>query len=135
MWFWLVAILFLLWNAIGCWMCFIQLTVTPEQMAALPAAQRDAWEAMTIAPKAAYVIAVAAGLVGSILLLARNAFARPIFIISLIGILIQFGWFFGIWGGYAKVGPSSVGLPVLIALIGVAQIWVAGKAMDRGWIR
>jgi hypothetical protein len=134
-WFWIVAILFLLWNMMGCWACYSQLTVSAEDFAKLPAAQRDAWQSMTLAPKAAYVVAVAAGLAGAILLLARNAFARPIFIISLIGVLIQFGWFFGVWNGYAKLGPASVGFPVFIALVCVAEIWFAGKAIERGLLR
>ena len=132
-WFWIVAILFLLWNIAGCFACYSQLTVTPEALAKLPEMQRQAWAEMTLAPKAAYVVAVAAGLVGAILLLARKRFARAIFVISLVGVIIQFGWFFAVWNGYAKLGPSSVGFPAFIALMCVAEIWFAGKAIDRGW--
>jgi len=135
LWFWLVSGLFLLWGLAGCYACYAQLTISESGLAALPAAQREAWLAMTLLPKAAYGVAVAVGLLGTILLLARNRLAQIAFIVSLAGVIVQFGWFFGIYGGLAKLGASSAVFPAIIVLIAAAEIWFAGLATRRGWLR
>ncbi|MBB5685048.1 hypothetical protein [Sphingobium boeckii] len=134
-WFWLVAIVFLLWSLAGCFACYTQLTLTPQDLAKLPAAQQDAWSAMTPLPKIAYVVAVAAGLLGSILLLMRSGLARLLFIVSLIGVLIQFGWFFGIYAELQKLGASSAAFPAFIVAMALIEIWFSGLAARRGWLR
>ena len=80
-------------------------------MAALPAAQRDAFIAMPGFAKAAYVLAVGAGLIGGVLLFLRKRPARIAFIVSLVGIVVQFDWVFGPYQGLAKLGPSAVAFP------------------------
>lgn len=134
-WYWAVVAVLLLWSLMGCFACYTQLAMTPAQLAALPPAQRDAWMAMTLAPKAAYVVGVLAGLAGTLLLAARRPGARAMFVLSLIGVTIQFGWFFLVWGGMAKVGPGSVGFPLLIFLVCLGEIWFSGFAARQGWTR
>lgn len=131
-WFWAVSVIFLLWGAAGVFFCYSQLTMTAEQMAQLPPAQRDAFLAMPTAIKGAYIVAVGAGLLGSILLLARKLSARPLFILSLIAVIVQFGWVFAIYTG--KLEPNAWGLPAFIVLMAVLQIWFAGVAARRGWL-
>ena len=135
LWFWLLSGLFLLWGLAGSLACYMQLTISEAGLAALPSAQRDAWLALTFLPKAAYVVAVAAGVLGSVLLLTRKRLARSLFFLSLAGIIIQFGWFFGVYGGLAKLGPSSVVFPAFIFLVALAEIWFAGLSARRGWVR
>ena len=134
-WFWLVAILFLLWSLAFSAACYMQLTISPEALAKLPAEQRDAWTAMTTLPKIAYVVAVAAGLLGAILLLLRSVLARLLFILSLIGVIIQFAWFFGPYAGLQKLGASSAAFPAFIVAMALAEIWFTGVAAKRGWLR
>jgi hypothetical protein len=134
-WFWVVAGLSLLWNLMGCYACYSQLTMPAEAMAALPDAQRDAWTTMPGFAMAAYVVAVLAGLSGALLLLSRRSSARLLFALSLVGVIVQFGWFFGPFGGLAKLGASSVVLPGFIALACVIEIWFVGLAARRGWTR
>ena len=134
-WFWLVSGLFLLWALAGCYACYAQLTISEAGLAALPPAQRDAWVTMTPLPKAAYAVAVAAGLLGAILLLLRSRLARPIFIVSLVGVIVQFGWFFGPYAGLAKLGASAAIFPAVIFLFAAAEIWFAGLAARSGWLR
>ena len=134
-WFWLVAILFLLWGLAGGFACYMQLTMTPEDLAKLPATQQDAWAAMTPLPKIAYVVAVSAGLLGAILLLMRSALARLLFMLSLIGVVIQFGWFFGPYAGLQKLGASSAAFPAFIVAMALIEIWFTGFCAKRGWLR
>lgn len=131
-WYWVVSGILLLWNAIGCFACFSQMTASPDKIAQLPAGQRDAWLAMPVTAKAAYVVAVAAGLLGAVALLLRCAAAGPLFVASLLGVIVQFGWFFVVYRGASRLGASSIAFPGFIAVIAVAQIGFACCAKTMG---
>lgn len=131
-WFWVVSAILLIWNGFGCFACFSQMTMSPDKLAKLPEAQRDAWTAMPMTIKAAYVVAVAAGLLGTVALLLLSVTAGPLFIASLVAVIVQFGWFFGVYKGAAKLGASSLAFPAVIALIAVAQIGLACWAKAQG---
>ena len=130
--YWIVSGVLLLWNALGCFACFSQLTARPEKLAALPEAQRDAWLAMPIIAKAAYVAAVVSGLLGTVALLLRCAAAGPLFVASLIGVIVQFGWFFLIYRAASRFGAASLAFPGFIAIVALLQIGFACWAKQAG---
>lgn len=131
-WYWIVSGILLLWNAIGCFACFSQMTASPDKIAKLPEGQRAAWLAMPTTAKAGYVVAVAAGLLGAVALLLRCAAAGPLFLASLLGVIVQFGWFFMVYRGASRFGLSSLAFPVFIAMVAVAQIGFACCARTMG---
>ena len=130
----IAAVVAILWGLAGVYACYSQLSMTAAQLAALPAADADAFTAMPVFVKVAYVVAVVGGLVGGILLFMRKAPARIAFIVSLIGVVVQFGWIFGPYQGLANLGPSAMAFPAFIAAVGIAEIWLAGLALQRGWL-
>jgi hypothetical protein len=134
-WFWIVAGLALLWEAMGCYAYVTQVSMSADQLAAMPEGQRQMWETMPVWVVAAYAVAVWVGLLGAIALLMRRQWARPLFIVSLIAVLIQFGWSFLIAGAAEKIGPSAYGLPAAIIVIGIALVWFSGMAARRGWLK
>ena len=133
-WYWLVSAILLIWNAIGCAACYGQMTASPEKFARLPEAQRDTWIAMPATAKAAYVVAVGAGLLGTIALLLKSLAAGPLFIASLVGVIVQFGWFFVVYKGMSSTGPSSATFPTFIALVALGEIGFACAAKAQGWL-
>jgi hypothetical protein len=133
-WYWVVSGVLLVWNLIGCGACYSQISASPEKLAQLPEGQREAWIAMPATARAAYVVAVATGLLGAIALLLKSLAAGPLFIASLVGIIVQFGWFFVVYKGAAKVGPSSAAFPAFIALAALGQIAFACAAKAQGWL-
>jgi len=133
-WYWVVAAILLIWNAIGCAACYSQMTASPEKFAQLPEGRRDAWIAMPTTAKAAYVVAVGAGLLGAIALLLTSLAAGPLFIASLVGVIVQFGWFFAVYKGMTRTGPSSAFFPAFIALVAVGEIGFACAAKAQGWL-
>lgn len=132
LWYWILSGTLLLWNAIGCFACFSEMTASPEKIARMPEGQRDARLAMPVTARAAYVVAVAAGLLGAIGLLLRSVAAGPLFIASLLGVIIQFGWFFVVYRGATKFGLSSLAFPGFIAIVAIAQIGFACWAKTQG---
>ena len=125
----------ILWALAGVYACYTQLTLSADQLAALPTAQREAFTAMPQAIRLAYVVAVTGGSVGAVLLILRRRQARIAFIVSLIGVVVQFGWVFGVFHGVARLGPSALAFPAFIVAATVGEIWLAGLGLKRGWLR
>lgn len=134
-WFWIVSGLALLWEAMGCYAYLTQVSMGPEQLAALPAGQRQLFTAMPIWVAAAYGIATWGGLLGAIALLMRRGWAWALFIASLVAVLVQFGWSFLIADAATLVGPSAYPLPIAIIAIAALLVWFSSMSSRHGWIR
>lgn len=126
----------LVWNIIGLMFYYQQSTLTPEIMAdaGLTAAQiahitdTPAWG------HSGYAIAVNAGVLGAILLLLRKAWAVPLFILSLVGALVQDLDAFVMRDALEAWGSSAVFLPLIVIVICVFEIWYALRAKQKGWL-
>ena len=134
--FWAIAVGALLWNAMGVFAYFTQVTASSEQLAeAYSPAHLAILEATPVWATSAFAIAVFGGLIAAIGLLARKSWARIVFIISLAAVLVQQVWTFFL-SGYLDVLPITAAFfPVLVVVIGVFEIWYAGQATKRGWLR
>src|SRR3546814_2911225 len=79
-----------------------------------------------------YAIAVGAGLLGSFALLARSAMARWLFVLSLIAIIVIFGYLFLATDVIAVKGAAAtLPFPILIALIAIFAIWFTDRKSTR----
>lgn len=135
-WFWLVAIVLTLWECMGVWSWWEHWHKGAYAMGATPTtydikyfAAIPNWYVWLFA------LAVWSGLLGGILLLLRNAAARPVFIVSLIATLAMFGYTFLGTDLIAAKGIWTVYFPAIIIAICCVAVWFAGLAAKRGWIR
>jgi hypothetical protein len=135
-WFWIIAILSTLWSLAGCFAYYTQVSMSSADLAKLPALQQEIWKMMPAWATAAYAVAVWIGLGGSISLLLRRRWARPLFLISLLGIIVQFGWTFLGTPILDRMGAAdSVPFPAVIFIIGLFLVWFSARAARRGWLR
>jgi hypothetical protein len=134
-WFWIVAVAALLWAAAGCYAYLTEISMDAADLAKLPPAQAETWRAMPIWAKSAYAVAVWAGLAGAIALLMRQRWARELYGLSLVGVLVQFGWAFLGTDTLRSLGLAAAAFPALIIVLGAAMFWFAGWATRRGWLR
>jgi hypothetical protein len=82
--FWIIGVVALLWYLIGLFIYYSTVSATPEQLAqSLTPEQVAIVTGMPAWVTAANAIAVVAGVIASILLLMRNKFAVPLYIVSL----------------------------------------------------
>ncbi|MGJ8536124.1 MAG: hypothetical protein ACSHW2_03145 [Parasphingopyxis sp.] len=134
--FWAISILALLWNGIGCFQYFALTTATDEQLATMfSAAERTIFQSTPAWVTGAFAIAVFGGLIGALALLARKGWARILFILSLIAVIVQHSWTF-VFSGYLDIMPATAAIgPVLVVIVGIFEIWYAGNASRRGWLR
>lgn len=134
-WYWAVAAIALLWEAMGCFAYVTQVSMDAAALAQLPAAQRDLWMAMPAWVTGAYAIAVWGGLLGAIGLLLRRNWARLAFAASLVAVVVQFGWTFLATPALTTIGASAAAFPAFIVLMAAALLWFSGLAAKRGWLR
>jgi hypothetical protein len=132
--YWVIAIVALLWNLVGVLAYVTQVTMTEDAIHAMPLEQQALYADVPVWATSAYAIAVTAGTIGCLLLLLRSAWAVPVFLVSLAGVLVQMYHAFVMAGAYKVLGPKSIVMPTLIVAIGVALIWFSRIAKEKRWI-
>ncbi len=134
-WFYVVAVIIILWECIGCYAYVSQVSMSVADMAQLPIAQQEIWKMVPAWVTSAYAVAVWVGLAGGIALLLRLRISRSLFIVSLIAVVVQFGWTFAATPILTTVGPTVAVFPAFIIAVGVMAVWFSGKAAGHGWLR
>ncbi len=133
--FWIVAGVATAWNLIGLMIYYQQMTVAPEVLARNFTPEQVAFITQTPAwATSAYAIAVNAGLLGSILLLLRKAWAIPLYAISLVAVLIQDLHGFVLADGLAVWGSGALVLPAIVLVIAVFLLVYSRNARAGGLI-
>ena len=134
-WFWIVAIVLALWGAMGCWACYQQWTLGAAAMGPVDAWSLKYYAALPVWYNYVYVVSVFAGLLGALALLLREKRAVPLFWISLIGVVVMFGYAFAATDLIAHKGAAAtLPFPAFIAAVAIFQIWFARLAAARRWI-
>lgn len=135
LWFRLVAVLLVLWGAMGVFACIQQFRLGADAMGPADSYYRALYAALPAWYNAVYAVAVGAGFLGSVALLLRSRAARVFYIASLAAVVVQFGWLFATTDMIAVRGvAAAAGFPIVIFAIALFQIWLAGHARHRGWI-
>ncbi len=133
-WFVAVAVMLLLWAIAGV-AAFASHVLVGEKMAA----EQGEWDlgyfrALPAWFVWAYALATLAALAGAIALLMRSRHAVALYVLSLVGVLIQFGYVFVGTDLLAHKGAAAtVPFPMFITLMACVQILVASVAVKRGW--
>lgn len=132
--FWIITSIMLAWNILGVIAFMIDFTMSAEALAAMPDGQRALYENVPAWATVAYAVAVICGTLGCIALLMRKSVAIPLFVVSLLAVLLQFGQ--AILGSdlLQVMGPSSLAMPAVITAIAIFLIWFALSAKRQNWI-
>jgi hypothetical protein len=130
-----IGIILLLWNLMGMGAFIRQYTTDLDKLALTHPDTAHAFAQMPGWAWAVYAVAVAAGTLGAVLLLLKKALAVPLFAISVVAIVIQFGYTFGGTDLVATKGWSTVIFPAIIFLIGIAQFLYARALVAKGVLR
>ncbi|WP_294260419.1 hypothetical protein [uncultured Sphingomonas sp.] len=135
-WLTIVAVLLLLFGAAGLVAFYGDVTMNESRLAAMPAwdraffASRPGWFVWV------YGAAVWAGFFGAAALLLRRRIARPLYIVSLVAVVMQFGWVFAATDLIAVKGAATVvPFPIVILGVTVLGLGIATRGIRRGWLR
>lgn len=134
-WFVAAAIVLLLWAVAGV-ASFAAHVLFGEKMAA----EQGAWDLSYHRALPAwfawdYALTTLAALAGAVALLMRSRRAVMLYVLSLVAVVIQFGYVFAATDLLAHKGAAAtVPFPLFIALMACAQIVLARVATERGWV-
>ena len=132
-WYKPVAIVALLWNLMGVAAYLADVTMSPEAIAQLDAAQRAMYEARPMWFVAAYAIAVWLGTAGSLGLVLRKRWAGGLLLASLLGLIVQDVALFT-RPEFTAAGAAVVALQGSVRVIAVWLVLLARKANAQGWL-
>ncbi len=132
-WFIFVAIILLGWNLMGLMAYIMQVTMSPETIAAMPKAHQQLYENTPTWVTAAFAIAVHAGALGCLLLLLRKSLALLMLQVSLAAVLAQMFHMFFISNTFEVLGSEAMVMPVSIVVIAIYLVMLAAKAKTRRW--
>lgn len=129
-WYWVIAVIALIWNLMGVSAYLIRAYATDEMIAALPPEQQA--EYLIEFPAyytAAFAIAVFAGVLGCIALLIRKKWAYILFVLSALGAIVQHIYLF------LNVEIPSYVMPILVIGVCLFLVWFARNSNAKGWLK
>lgn len=131
-WFWVLAIIAVLWNLYGMWDWFNSITLNEKYLAAFPG-WLEFIQGMPIWAKAGWSVAIVGSVLASLCLLLRKAWAIPLYILAFIGMVISFGY--QLTSPTRPAEPSSMPyFAIGIGIFALFLIWFARKAKNKGWL-
>lgn len=133
--FWIIGGAFLLWNFFGLMIYYDQVTMTPEVISDNFTAEQQAFlQNIPAWATSAFAIAVTTGVIASLLLLVRNALALPIYIVSLVSVLLQDVYSFVLTDSLAVWGSNALYMPTFVVVVGIVEIWYSRSVKAKGWL-
>lgn len=134
--FWIVGIVALLWNAMGCFNYVANVYDMDMATEGLSAEQIAFMEALPAWNTALFAIAVWAGLAASIAFLMKKKLAVNLFVLSFLAAAIsQIYWLFGTDAPNVFSDHQPYLMPVLIVVLGIIFIWYSKKAKASGVLK
>lgn len=134
MWFIVVAVVALFWNLIGAAAVIMNFMLTPEVIAALPPAQQQMYADTPVWSSYASLLAVITGSLGCVGLLMKKAWAVPMFVLSIVGLIVQDIAIFIIVDAIAVLGNTVLFMQGGVAIIAIGLLFLARMAKQRDWI-
>ena len=132
-WFMVVAGILFVWNLLGVMAYIMQVTMSPDAVAALPDAQRQLYENTPEWATAAFAIAVNGGALGCLLLLLKRNLAGLFLQLSLAGVLVQMFHSFFMSKSFEVFGPGGTVMPIMVIVIAIYLVTLAAKAKNHHW--
>lgn len=136
--YWVVSGLLALWSLMGVMAYLGYVKMTPEALAEMVAkgdVTQGYADMVTATPAwatAVFALAVFLGVFGAIGLLLRKAWAVPLYIASLVFILISMFKGFVLDGAAKHMSGAQIGMEVVVILLGIFAVWFARKKKAKG---
>lgn len=134
-WFWIVSVLFVLWNAVGVFDYVSYRLMTETYLAAMGAEQQAYMTALPAWLTGVWAAAVFAAFIGAILFLARMKWAMHLAGLSIALFLVSLIYHYGMAGALAVSGVGALIFSLVILAILVVQFLFARWALGRGILR
>jgi hypothetical protein len=134
-WLTVGATLLILWALKGCASLYMHFAVGPGDGPGATDFDRQLYASLPTWYGVVYIVAVLSGLAGAILLLMRRSAAVVPSAISVVAVLIQFGWMFLATDIIEMKGVWTTYFPAFILAVQLFQLWLVTMAKGRGLLR
>ena len=130
-----ISILAIVWMLLGVVAWTLDLMTDEQSVAQMSEAQRQLYAARPPWLFAVYGVAIFGGLLGAVGLLMRKSWAVALLALSLVAVVIQFGYTFLAMDAIRLLGAgAALPFPLVIFGIGVALLWYARRARRAGYL-
>lgn len=129
-WFTVGAVLLILWGLMACATLYMHFIIGPAPDAT--DYDKQLYAAMPMWVNIVYVVSVLSSLASSVALLMRRSVAVPLSVVSLVGVIVQFGWMFTMTDIIAMKGVWTTYFPAFILAVQLFQLWFANRAKGKG---
>jgi hypothetical protein len=133
-WLVILAVVMAIWNLMGMMAFMMQITMTAEQIVALPEKQQMLYQDIPLWVNIAFGYVVFGGSPGCTALAFKKAIALPILFISLTGVLVQMFHSFFIVRAFEVYGPGGSIMPMMVIIIALYLVWLANSAKTKVWL-
>jgi hypothetical protein len=133
-WFRVVAVIAVLWNLLGC-MTFAAEIFLQEEMLKTMSPEIQEWSRSIPGwIYFVYFLAVGSGTLASIGLVLRKPWCTPLYVISLVSVVIQMGYTMVLAKGHEVLGTADMIMPLVVIVLAAALLWLSKLARTNGWI-
>jgi hypothetical protein len=129
---WIIAVIALLWNAMGCFDYLMTQTENEQYMAQFTQEQLDFFYGFPMWFEVFWALAVWGSLAGSILLLLRNKLAMPVYTVSFVSMVITSVYSYGFSNGAELMGAMGLVFSLLIFVIALFLVLYSRAMAARG---
>lgn len=134
-WFTVGAKVLILWGLMGCASLYMHFVMGPGDGPGTTDYDRQLYASLPTWYGVVYIVAVLSGLLGAIMLLMRRSAAVMLSALSVVAVIIQFGWLFVATDILAVRGAWVAYFPMFILLVQLFQLWFANRAKGKGLLR
>jgi len=134
-WFWIVSAIALLWNAMGVNAYIQQAYHTETHRSQYNAEQLEMIANQPSWYTTVFALAVFGGLLGCFALLFRKKWAKPLFFISLIGVIGQMYYNLIVIKAHEMFGSFETIMTIMIPLIAILLLFLSRKGSIKGWLK
>ncbi|MFT6267956.1 MAG: hypothetical protein ACJAVV_000761 [Alphaproteobacteria bacterium] len=133
-WFYVLASVALLWNLLGGAAVIMNFIITTEAIASLPPEQQQMYADTPMWSSYGSLLAVITGSFGCLALLIKKAWAYPLFMLSIVGLVLQNIGIFLVVNAVAVLGETVLFMQAVVAVIAIGLLLLAKKAIKKAWI-
>jgi len=128
--FWIISSIALFWNIMGVVAYLGQAYMTDEALSLLAENEQAYYANVPAWVTAAFAIAVFSGFLGSLALVLKKKWAKPLFLLSFVTVVVQVVYNLFIQEFVALTGSRAI-LPIITIVIAAFLVWFANDAVGK----
>lgn len=133
-WFWIISILAFLWNLVGAGNYLAQEMMTDEAKTLLTSQQLKLIEETPTWLTVVFAIAVSSGVIASIGLLGRKKWAKRLFLVSLLAVILQMSYATMATKTVEVYGIAALIMAIVITVVATLLYYFATYAINKKWL-